>query len=810
MATASVSAAGSPKTRHGRTGIVSLWSGRITATILLLAGLAFLVGGGQLILLGGSPYYLLAGMALVVTAVLLFRRTALAAWAYLATVIGTALWAFWEVGAGFWPLVPRIVAPLVLAIPVALIAPHLRQTAKLPIGHRTGRLVAAGSALILVAMVVIGVLPHPLVPGAATSPPMRGLDGSSRTLPEWTSFGNTVSGTRFARIDQLTPANVAQLKPAWTFRMGPLPERNGFQRGEEQATPLQVGDTVYVCNAVNVVFALQADTGRLKWKFDPKANSPIMPRCRGLAYKASTLAASLSQARHCDRRIYTNTVDARLIALDAGDGKPCYDFGSHGTVDLKEGIGEAKPGFFQQNSAPTLAGRNLIVGAWVIDNEDVDMPSGVIRAYDAITGALSWAWDMGRPNEAGPPPKGQTYTRSTPNMWGHPAVDEKLGLVYIPTGNGSPDFYGAHRSRVVDEHSSSVVALDLNTGRERWRFRTVLHDVWDYDVSAQPMLFDVPDGKGGTVPALAELTKRGEIFLLDRRNGQPIAKVVQKSAPTGGGLPGERLSATQPYSVGMPSVGTERLTESSMWGATPLDQLWCRINFRKMRYEGEFTPVSTSENLIYPGFIGGFNWGGGSFDERNRIMVVTDIRLGLRQRMVPRPEATEIIRRGGREMGSHISFRPNYRVPWAVEQKIFLSPLGVPCNAPPWGTITGIDMLTRKIAWQIPAGTIEDTGPFGLRSGAPVPIGMPTLGGPLTTSGGLTFYAGTRDYHLRAYDTRTGVELWKHRLPVGAQASPISYVSPRSGRQYVAIVAGGARYSTEFGDYVIAFSIPPR
>lgn len=792
-------------------GWKSVWAARVLGSVLILIALPLLIGGGQLLLIGGSPYYGLAGIGLGASGLLTVRRRAEGAWLYGAVFILTILWALWEAGFDFWPLVPRLVAPAVLAVPMLLLSPRLlrygRQAAPASLAYPLAGAVALG----LIAAAVHGMTPHDLVAAAGVAPP-RGSPklaaaSAAAVNEDWRAYGRTGAGTRFAPFDQINKSNVGGLKVAWTYRMGPLPKLPGYQVGEEQNTPIQAGNSVYVCNAVNVVFALDADTGKQRWRFDPKANSPIQARCRGLAFYEAP-AATAAEAGSCPRRVIVNTIDSRMFALDVDTGKPCRDFGNKGWIDLKIGMGKVRPGFYQTNSAPTVVRNLVVIGGWVIDNEEIDLPSGVIRAFDARTGELAWAWDMARPDRPGLPPEGETYTRSTPNMWGHPAFDDRLGLIYIPTGNASPDFYGARRSRVADEHTSAVVALDIATGREKWVFRTVNHDTWDYDVAAQPALYDVPDGRGGTTPALAQATKRGQIFLLDRRTGKPIATVVEKPVPTHGALPGERLSPTQPYSTGMPAIGTEMLTEAKMWGATPFDQLWCRIQFKQMRYEGEFTPQSTKEILIWPGFLGGFNWGSTSIDERRGYLIVTDIRLGLRQRMVPRAEADPILKRLHTQMGAHIAFRPNHHVPWAVKQEIFLSPLGIPCNQPPWGTFSAIDLKTRKLVWQVPAGTIEDTGPLGLKTHVPVPIGMPTLGGPLSTKSGLIFYAGTRDYYLRALDVATGKELWKGRLPVGVQATPMSYVSPASGRQFIAVVAGGARYSPDTGDYVIAYALP--
>ena len=316
----------------------------------------------------------------------------------------------------------------------------------------------------------------------------------------------------------------------------------------------------------------------------------------------------------CARRIFNATIDARLIAVDALTGKPCPDFGRDGVVDLKEGMGVVDPGFYFQSSAPVVARGRIIIGGSVPDNLKVQSPSGVIRAFDARTGALACAWDVGNQSNTGEPPPGGQYTRATPNMWSTPAYDDSLGLVYVPLGNETPDYFGAARNPASERYSSSITALDIETGRARWSVQTVHHDVWDYDVPSQPALVDVPDGHGGTVPAVLQTTKRGQLFLLNRATGDAISRIVEQPVPQKGAVHEEHLAATQPYSVDLPAIGTERLDERKAWGMTTLDQLWCRISFKQNRYEGEFTPPGIDPSLQFPGPLGGLNWGSVAID----------------------------------------------------------------------------------------------------------------------------------------------------------------------------------------------------
>lgn len=763
-----------------------------------------LAGGVYLIGLGGSCYFAPAGLGLTVAGVLIAMRRPIGAAIYMLVFAATIIWALWEVGVSFWPLVSRLFAPAVVALFVLLIVPALRfrerSALKVP-----AYALAVFLALVLGATVYKAFQPMPLVIAKGAPSPVPGAAATPIGGPDWSYWGRTPSGTRYAPLDQITPENVADLQVAWTYRTGEIPRP---EAGEGfVATPLQVNGLLYGCTQSNVIFAIDADTGEERWRFDSQARGNLRPRCRGVGYHDASAGsvleapAATSGAVACTRRIISTTVDARMVALDAATGAPCADFGDNGVISLSAGMGEIKPGFYFPTAAPTIMRDLVVVGGLVWDNAEVGEPSGVVRAFNVRTGDLVWAWDLGNPAITGLPPEGQSYTRGTPNVWSTPAYDDALGLIYLPTGNATPDFWGGHRTEADEQYSSSIVALDIATGRERWRFQTVHHDIWDYDVPSQPALYDVPDGRGGTIPALIQTTKTGQIYLLDRRDGRPIADVQERPVPQGG-VGDDRTSLTQPFSVGMPAIGTEPLSEGRMWGITPLDQLACRIAFRSARYEGAFTPPSERTTIHFPGWFGGMNWGSVSVAENLGYLIVNDIRMGVTTRLVPRAEY-DARRRGP---GAEGAGAPQVGTPWAIEQGSFVSVLGTPCQEPPYGTLTAIDIATRQIAWQMPMGTVEDLGPLNMPTHLPIPIGMPTRGGPVTTSSGIIFIAGTQDYYLRAIDVRTGRELWKGRLPVGAETTPMTYVSPR-GRQFVVISAGGTGASGQMGDYVVAFAL---
>jgi quinate dehydrogenase (quinone) len=799
----------SSTTSQRRSGLTTFFG-----IILALIGLVLAIGGAELVSLDGSWYYLAAGIGLVLSGVLFAAGSVLGFWLYLLVFLGTLIWSFWEAGFAFWPLVPRLAPVLVLAFFALLLLPRLRDG--------RGRAASLLLATLTLAVVVAGgyymFQPHPIIqadnsaePDKLATAPEHPADPKAAT---WQYYGRTPAGTRFAPFTQINKDNVAKLEVAWTFRTGDIASTGA----EDQSTPLQVGDTVYVCTPFNKVFALDAESGKQRWKYDPKVfDSKIWNRCRGVGYydasqssqpatvvqSADAASGAPASGGTCARRIMLTTLDARLIALDATTGQPCEGFGEHGTVDLKVGMGDIPKYFYMPTSAPTVMRNMVLVGGWVFDGKAVGEPSGVVRAFNADTGELAWAWDLGNPDITGLPPEGESYTRGTPNVWSTPAFDDKLGLVYLPTGNGTPDYWGAHRSEATEKYSASVVALDINTGRLKWHFQTAHHDLWDYDLPSQPALYDIPDGKGGTTPALIQLTKRGQIFLLNRVTGEPIADVIEQPVPQHH-QEGDWVSPTQPYSVGMPAIGAEPLSEAKMWGATFFDQLWCRIEFRKMRYEGEFTAPTTEKTLQYPGNYGGFNWGSASINEDTGYLFVNDIRMPQWLYYIPRADAD-----APGAASSHDGLHVQAGTPYGVTKNTFMSPLGIPCHQPPWGTMTAIDLQKRQIVWERPMSTLQDTAVAGgLKVNLPIPIGMPTMGGPLSTASGLVFFAGTQDYYLRALDAATGKELWKGRLPVGGQATPMTYISPESGRQFVVIAAGGARQSPDRGDYIVAYSLP--
>lgn len=509
----------------------------------------------------------------------------------------TILWALWDVGLQYWPLISRLLAMAVGAVVVALSFPLLRRAGGRTPAYSASFGVAAVLAIASGAAFASMFVPHPTMV-AANSPADLTPVASGAEQKNWEHYGNTPGGSRFAALDQINRDNVSKLQVAWTYHTGDTPISPGGNGAEDQETPLQVNDRLFLCTPHNNVIALDADTGKQIWKAEINAKSSVWMRCRGLAYfdanaplqqptaPGSTPVTPVAVTGPlCQRRVLMNTITAELIALDADTGAFCPDFGTNGRVNLKVGLGDAPDPNYVLTSAPTLAGTTVVVGGRVADNVNEDMPGGVMRGFDVVTGELRWAFDPGNPETTRLPPEGQTYTRSTPNVWAAMSYDPAMNTVFMPVGSPSVDIWGVKRTELDHRYGASMLALDATTGREKWVYQTVHNDLWDFDVPMQPSFIDFPKQGGGTIPALVFGTKAGQIYVLDRATGKPLTEV--KEVPVRpGNIPGEPYAPTQPRSVGMPQIGAETLTEADMWGATPFDQLVCRIAFKSMRYDG--------------------------------------------------------------------------------------------------------------------------------------------------------------------------------------------------------------------------------
>ncbi|KJH82982.1 glucose/quinate/shikimate family membrane-bound PQQ-dependent dehydrogenase [Stutzerimonas stutzeri] len=772
----------------------------ISAVLCIILGLVLAVGGWKIITLGGTWYFAVLAVGFLLTGMLLLARRRAALWVYALVMFGALGWALYEVGFDWWQLAPRgsIVAPLGLWLLMPWVAQRLGW-------QHFGARAWGGSALPLMLAVLLwgaaavqaissdshdirGMLPQPLAAAPAGEGPAV-ADG------EWHAYGRTQHGTRYSPLAQLTPSNVDRLEKIWEFNTGDRRRPSDPEETTYEVTPLKIDDSLYICTPHNFVIALDADTGQERWRFDPQVPDSVNRQhltCRGLSYHISDAPAG-EQA--CRQRLFMPTADARLIALDAKTGRVCPEFGRNGAVNLWANMPNVKEGFYYSTSPPVVANGLVIIGGAVNDNVSTTEPSGVVRAYDAITGELKWNWDPGNPQQTQPIAEGETYSESTPNSWSISSADEALGLVYVPLGNQVPDQWGGNRSENSERFSSSIVALDLDTGELRWVFQTVHHDLWDMDVPAQPSLVDI-DTDNGPVPALVAPTKQGDIYVLDRRTGEPILPVREVPAPQGA-AEGDWAAPTQPVSA--LSYEPPVLQGKDLWGATFIDQMMCHIQFHSLRYEGRYTPPSTQGTLVHPGNFGVFNWGGVAVDPVRQMVFSTPAYLPFTSTLIPRENDRKTY-----VSDSEPHLNENFGAPFAVELKPFVSPIGLPCIAPPWGYVAGADLRTGKTHWMRKNGTVRDRAPIPL----PFKMGVPSLGGPMLTAGGVAFLSGTLDYYLRAYDVTTGKELGKWRLPAGGQATPMSYLS-RSGRQMVVVVAGGhGSLGTKAGDSVIAYALP--
>ncbi len=616
---------------------------------------------------------------------------------------------------------------------------------------------------------------------------------------EWPTYGNDPGGMRYSPLSLINRENVSKLKVAWIFHTGDISDgsrdrrRSGFE-----ATPILVDGTLYFTTAFNRVIALFPETGKQRWAYDPKIDLTL-DYGDGLVNRgvATWLDPTRSLGQPCHRRIYEATLDARLVSVDAATGKPCFDFGEYGQVSLRDVPGY-RAGWYHMTSPPAVIDDLVVVGSAIDDNQRIAMPAGVVRAFDARTGALRWNWD--------PIPISDNASRSNQterqtgaaNAWSIMAVDLQRDLIFIPTGSASPDYYGGLRPG-DNKWANSVVALHAKTGEIAWGFQLVHHDLWDYDTASPPLLTTLRHN-GEDVPVVIQGNKTGFLYVLNRDTGRPVFPIEERPVPKSD-IPGEAASPTQPFPVAPPALAPQKVSAEDAWGPTPQDRETCRNWIRELRNEGIFTPPSAQGTLVVPGNLGGMTWSGYAFDPQNSLLVVNTNNLIAKAKLIPRADfwKDEVRAEDG-------DYAPQTGAPYGLFRRFLQSQSDLPCTAPPWGLVTAVDMTEGRIRWQIPLGSMQDFG----GSRAPVPPGALNLGGPIVTAGGLVFIAGTFDAFIRAFDVETGKELWKARLPRSGHATPMTYRLGANGKQYVVIAAGGHPKITEesLGDALVAFTLP--
>ena len=782
---------------------------KLTSIVLAILAIALLYMGGKLLMLGGSAFYALMAVGLLITAILLFRnqRSALALYAVLMWI--TLAWIIWEVGFDKWQWIPRGdlfgVIGLWLAMPW-VVKPLYR-------GERRFHAFLGGTVIIMI-VVVIGLCFYDPVPQQGTISIAREQNSEQGAANDWTAYGGSSDGLRFSALNQISKDNVKNLEVAWTYHTGDLRQDADATEYTFEATPLKANGMLYFCTPHNEVHALDPETGAVKWKFMPNKDRSYLQQhqtCRGVSYYEETPVAAQDSAANpaiCRKRIFNATTDAQLIALDADTGKPCADFGQNGVVDLHANMGEVRPHALMQTAAPLVAGKLVIVGGSVMDNGfNSGNPSGVIRAYDVQSGRLVWNFDPANPENTAPIAAGQNYPQDTPVAWGTLSADLKNGVVYVPFGNASPDEVGIERdpNSNTEKFRDALVALDLQTGAFKWRYQSSNHDLWDRDNPSQPSLVDI-DYQGQKQPVVILPTKTGNLFVLNRLTGQPVYPVNQVKVSTEGGVAGEKFAATQP--VSSLNFIPQPLTEKSMWGITPFDQMSCRMDFRSLRYDGNpWTPATEGGSLIFPGNIGVFNWGSVAVDPQRQMLIAAPVRLAYKYNLIKRTEQTATERLFTKDGTPY--WNENFHGDYAIHIQQMASGLGIPCVAPPWGRMVGVDLKTGKTEWLRRVGVTKNLKTSFLPGRFPIgfPMGMVAHGGPLLTAGDLVFHGATADNFFRAYDSTTGELLWQTELSAGAQATPSTFMG-KDGKQYVVIAAGGhGSLGTQAGDSVVAFRL---
>lgn len=621
---------------------------------------------------------------------------------------------------------------------------------------------------------------------------------------EWSSYGGDEGGQRYAPFSQITRDNVAALEPVWTYQTGDLENRpDALVRSALQVTPILAEGALYICTPFNEVISLNPATGEENWRFDPKVNLEIYPanhfKCRGVTFWRDENAA-MDEA--CAARIFSATADRRVIALDAKTGVPCDDFGEAGQVSIDPGIELLWPGEMQITSAPVITQTAVVIGSAIGDNARAEAPRGTVRAFDLRSGAPLWAFDPVVRDESAP--FADTWSQDAretvghTNVWAPMSYDRSRDMLFLPTSSPSPDFYGGRRLG-DNRYANSVVALDGTTGAVKWHFQTVHHDLWDYDLPAQPSLITL-EKDGHDVDVVAQVTKTGFMFVLDRDTGEPFYGVEERAVPQTD-VPGEVTSPTQPFPLAPPAFVSQRITADDALGFVFFDKWACQDLIENSRNEGLFTPPSLKGTILYPFTGGGANWGGMGFDPDRKIAIINGNQMAQLIKLIPRAD----FKAAKEDRGHQAEVVPQTGTDYGMSREVLMSPLGVPCSPFPWGNLTAIDLNDGTIKWQQSFGLANEIqpAPFDLE------FGTPSTGGPALTASGVFFIAGTMDQLLRAYDIDTGEELWQYKLPAGAHATPMIY--ELDGREYVVIAAGGSSFiDTKLGDYIIAFALPER
>lgn len=601
------------------------------------------------------------------------------------------------------------------------------------------------------------------------------------------TYGGTQGATRYSATRALNRGNVGRLKEVWRINVRDSVDlarpdcRNcPVQSRRFEATPVMRRGRLFVSTPMGRLYALSANSGRPLWVFDAHVDqSFVYPE--GFTTRGVALWEDSSDTP-CSHRVFLGTVDGRITALDVESGAPCRAFGVNGIVE-SDGTTEARDQSGVSLTSPVAVVNDVVVvgGALRKGGSRLGSALGTVRAYDARTGALRWRF-------------GQDVDQRGMSAWSILTADAARDLVFVPTSSATPQFVGRQRAG-RNPGASAVVALRASTGELVWEFQTAHHDLWDYDVAAPPMLVTLRRGDGA-VPAVVVGTKSGMIFVLDRLTGRPLYPVTERPVPSTT-LPGEESWPTQPFPDPAFRLHSERLTPDSAFGLTAEDRAACRQDIAQLENRGLFTPPSTKETLVWPGFWGGINWDGLAWDPENSTLIVAQKRLAMTIQLIDTATIANTRARPGAEVFLQAGS------PYAAIRRPLIAPDGTPCNPPPWSELIAFTLGdTVKERWRVPLGRV----PWLRHLKGSEQWGSLTFGGALVTGGGLVFIASGQDDVIRAYDIERGAVLWSAQLPAGGQAAPMTYVI--DGRQYVVIVAGGRGNIGTPGDWVVAYALP--
>jgi quinoprotein glucose dehydrogenase len=601
---------------------------------------------------------------------------------------------------------------------------------------------------------------------------------------EWRYYGGDAGGMKYSPLKQINKTNVASLKPAWTFHTGEISDgKTQLTRTSFEATPLVIDGVMYLTTPYARLIALDPETGRQKWAFDPK-----LDKTRPANLHINRGSAFWSDGR--SKRIFYGTLDARLFSIDAATGEPDPAFGEGGHVNLRDGVADQFPNRGYGMTSPPAIFKNLVICGALANDGEPKGPSGDVRAFDVRTGKLVWRFHtVARAGEFGNDTwEGDSWKdRGGTNAWSILSVDHERGIVYLPLTSPSTDLWGGDR-KGANLFGNSLVAVEAATGKRLWHFQTIHHDIWDYDLPAQPVLGTVTRG-GKRVPAVAQITKTGFVFLFDRVTGKPLFEIEERPVAASE-VPGEQAWPTQPFPVKPPPFTRQSMRLDELNDLTPESKAFCSKLVEGAVFGKLFTPIGLKPTVLFPSTNGGANWGGASFDPETQMLYVNSMEIGFIQQMTKRGEGQDVVpfRARGRPT-------PNSRF-W--DSKL------IPCQKPPWGFLTAIDMNSGEFRWRSVLGVIDELASRGI-----APTGTANLGGSIVTAGGLIFIAATNDSRFRAFDKDTGRELWTTRLAASGHATPATYSGAKTKKQFVVIAAGGGnKYSEGYADELVAYTLP--